>query len=292
MYETILFPTDGSDGTAVALEHALDIAATNDATLYLLNVADTTRDSVTRIRGEIVDTLEREGEHVVREAADRARERGVEAVTEVLQGQPSRTIVEYADARDVDVVVMPTHGGGLTRLLLGSTTERVVRRATVPVLTIRPDDTRPGYPYRNVLVPTDGSDCARRALETGVDVATVDGAALHVLSVVDTANLGIDVRANVQTEQLEAGANEVVRAAVEFAEDAGVESVVGTVESGPSIHRSILSYVDEHDVDLVVVGTHGRTGLDRYVLGSVTQKLLRTAPVPVLIVRQSEGSAT
>lgn len=290
MYEAVLFPTDGSDGTVVALEHALDIATAHDATLHVLNVANTTRDSVTRIRGEVVDVLEQEGERIVEEAAESARERGIETVTEVLQGEPARTIVEYADARDIDTIVMPTRGRrGLERLLLGSTAERVVRSATVPVLTIRPDeDVTVRHPYRNVLVPTDGSDCAREALSTGVDVAKADEAVLHVLSVVDTASLGVDVRTDVQTAQFEEEASETVRSAVEFAEDAGVESVSGAVESGTSVSRVVLSYLDEHDVDLVVVGTHGRTGLDRYLLGSVTQKLLRTAPVPVLTVRESE----
>lgn len=292
MYDAILFPTDGSDGAGIGLDHALDIAAGHGATLHVLNVADTTRDSVTRIRGEIVDTLEREGQRIVREAAERARERGVETVTEVVQGEPSETIVGYAEARGVDLVVVPTRGrSGLRRVLLGSTAERVVRRATVPVLTIRPDDDlRLTYPYRNVLVPTDGSDSAREALSVGVDVANADGATLHVLSVVDTASLGVDVRTDVQTEQLEAGANETVSRALEFAEESGVESVTGAVEAGASVHRTILSYVDEHDVDLVVVGSHGRTGLDRYLLGSVTQKLLRAAPVPVLVVGGTEGS--
>jgi nucleotide-binding universal stress UspA family protein len=292
MYDAILFPTDGSDGAAVGLEHALDIAAAHGATLHVLNVADTTRDSVVRVQGQVVDALEREGQRVVREAAERARERGVETVTEVLQGEPARTIVEYAEARGVDLVVVPTRGrSGLRRFLLGSTAERVVRQATVPVLTVRPDeDLRLDYPSRNVLVPTDGSDCAREALSVGVDVANVDGASLHVLSVVDTASLGVDVRTDVQSEQFEASANETVRRAVEFAEEAGVESVTGAVESGASVHRAILSYVDGHDVDLVVVGSHGRTGLDRYILGSVTAKLLRTAPVPVLIVGGSGPS--
>lgn len=292
MYDAILFPTDGSDGTTVALDHALDLATAHDATLHVLNVADTTQDSVVRIQGEVVDILEREGEGIVEEVAQTARDRGVETVTEVLKGQPSRTIVEYADARGVDLVVIPTRGRrGLGRLLLGSTAERVVKRANVPVLTVRPDeDVTVRHPYRNVLVATDGSDCAGEALSTGVDVANVEAAALHVLSIVDTASLGVDVRTDVQTAQLEEGANEIVRAGVEIAEDAGVASVTGTVESGTSIYRAILSFVEEHDVDLVVVGSRGRTGLERYVLGSVTGKLLRTAPVPVLVVGESEES--
>ena len=168
MFETILLPTDGSDGASVAVDHVLDIATAHDATVHIINVADTTRDSVVQIRGDVVDALEEKGEEIVSDAAERAHERGVSTVTEVLQGEPYSTILDYAELRDVDVIAMPTHGrGGLSRLLLGSTTERVVRTSDVPVLTIRPDsDVTTTHPYRNVLVPTDGSDCARTALET------------------------------------------------------------------------------------------------------------------------------
>ena len=289
MFDRLLFPTDGSDGAAVALDHVLDVAAAHGATVHVLNVADTNRDSVTRVGGDVVDVLESEGEGVVREAAERAEARGVATVTEVLQGEPYSTIVDYAGSRDIDLVVMPTRGRrGLERLLLGSTTERVVRHSDVPVLTLRPDDGTPEYPYGDVLVPTDGSDAAREALRVGVDVANATGAALHVLSVVDTASLGVDVRTDIQTTNLREAAEGIVEEATAFASDAGVGSVTGTVEEGMAIHRAIRSYVEEHGVDLVALGTHGRTGLDRYVLGSVAQRLVRSSPVPVLTVRERD----
>jgi nucleotide-binding universal stress UspA family protein len=288
MYERILFPTDGSDAATALLEHVLDIASAHEATLHILNVADTTRISTTRIGGDVVDAFEREGEEIVAEADARATQRGVSAVTDVVQGEPYRTIVEYADAREMDLVVMPTQGRrGIERFLLGSTTERVVRRANVPVLTIQPGNgLRVDYPYQSVLVPTDGSDCANQALALGVDVATADEAALHLLSVVSLPSLGLEAGSAPQMTALEERARDLIAEARAFAEEAGVDSINGTVEFGQSIHRAILSYLDDHDIDLVVVGTHGRTGFDRYVLGSVTEYLIRTSPVPVLTVRE------
>ncbi|WP_273838242.1 universal stress protein [Halococcus sp. PRR34] len=290
MFETILLPTDGSDGATVAFDHVLNIAAAHDATVHLLNVADTTRDSVIQVQGDVIDALEQEGKQIVRDTADRAHQRGITTVTEVLQGEPYSTILDYAELRDVDVIAMPTHGRqGLARLLLGSTTERVVRRADVPVLTVRPDsDVTATYPYESVLVPTDGSDCANEALETSVDVASEEAADLHLLSVVDVTSLGVDVRIQMQVQFLEENATEIVEDATEFATDASVESVSGSVALGTSVHGKILSYIHEHDVDLVVLGTHGRTRFDRYMLGSVTEKLVRTSPIPVLTVRTVE----
>jgi len=287
MFDRILFPTDGSDGAATAFDHTLELARAHDATVYVLNVANTSRDSVTQIRGEVIDTLEREGETIVQEAAERASARDVPTVTEVVQGEPYSTIVDYAPANDVDLIVMPTHGrSGLERFLLGSTTERVVRRSEVPVLTVRPDDdVSVRYPYRNVLVPTDGSDPASAALDLAVGVVAADESALHLLSVVDVASLGVDVRADIAVDSLEESARDILEAAERTATTAGVEPAATRVEFGTAIARVVRNYVDNNDVDLIVVGTHGRTGFDRYVLGSVTEKLIRTATVPVLTVR-------
>lgn len=284
----MLFPTDGSEGAAEVLGHAIEIAARYDAALHLLHVADTTIDSVVRVQADIIDVLEKEGEEVVAEAAERARGVGVETVTEVLQGEPFQTIVDYAQTRDIDLIVMPTHGRrGLPRFLLGSTTERVVRQSDVPVLTVQTGGDRPiEYPYRNVLVPTDGSGCARAALEMGTDITKSEGAALHLLSVIAIASLGADVRSDIQTSMLEERAETILDEASSYASEAGVQPVAEIVEYAPSIHKAILKIVEEHDIDLVVVGTHGRTGIDRYLLGSVTEYLIRTSPIPVLTVRQ------
>ena len=136
MYDDLLFPTDGGDGAETGLERALEAARTFDADLHVLYVADTARDSVTNVRGTVVDALEEEGEEIIDEYAARADEAGVEAVDVVLQGRPHEVIVEYAEEH-VDLVVMPNRGReSVAEHLLGSTTERVVRTSSVPVLTL------------------------------------------------------------------------------------------------------------------------------------------------------------
>jgi nucleotide-binding universal stress UspA family protein len=137
MYGTILVPTDGSAQSDAALDHAVALARHHDATVHLLYVADTNRDSLTTQGGEVVDALEQEGDRVVSEALDRV-EAGISVVDTVLTGDPVETILDYADSVGADLVVMGTQGRrGLDRYLLGSTTERVVRLSSVPVLTIR-----------------------------------------------------------------------------------------------------------------------------------------------------------
>jgi len=287
MFDRILFPTDGGDGADAAFDHVLDLAADHDATVHVLNVADTTHDSVTRVGRDVVDVLEQEGEGVVEAAADRAADRGVETVTAVLQGGVAETIVAYAADHEADLIAMPTRGRtGLDRLLLGSTTEHVVRRSTVPVLSLRPDGEPARYPYRNVLVPTDGSDRADEALDRAVALASRSGATLHLFSVVDIGSVGAEAYSG--TDALVSAAEEAVAEAADVAEAAGVETVE-RAEVGSSAARGIQSYLADHDLDLVVMGTRGRTGVERYLLGSVAERTVRTSPVPVLTVPDDES---
>ncbi|KOX95666.1 universal stress protein [Halorubrum tropicale] len=281
MFDRICVPTDGSDAAAAAFDHVLAIAADHGATVHVLHVADTTRDSVTRIGRDVVDVLETEGESIVEAAAARAAERGVDAETAVEQGGVPETVVDYADRTDADLVAMSTRGRQGVERLVGSTTERVVRRSPVPVLALRPGDEAVPYPYEDVLVPTDGSPAATAALDRALPVAERAGAAVHVLSVVDTG--GIGVGDHVDVDVLSEYADDAVAAGVERAEAAGLEAV-GAVEVASSPARGILSYVDDPGVDLVTMGTHGRTGVGRYLLGSVAERTLRSAPVPVLTV--------
>ncbi len=289
MYDRILFPTDGSDPATAVHDYVLEIASAHDATVHVLNVADTTHDSVTRIQGQVVDVLEPEGERIVDEVAASAREAGVDVVTDVRQGVPHETIVEYAGANDVDLIVMPTHGrSGIERYLLGSVTERVVNTSAVPVLTVTPSEGGEfEYPPRTVLVPTDGSRGAQLALDRGIDLANETGATLHVLHVVETSSLGIDVRSAIADDQLEERANEILAAATETARESSVEAVTSSVVHGQPV-KEIRSYVEDNDVDVVALGTQGETDFSRYVLGGVSAKLIRTSPSPVLMVRAPE----
>ena len=289
MYENILLPFDGSDGAAEVLHHASEIAHWADATLEVLYVADTTRDSVTVVEGRTVDALEQQGEDVVDEAAKTLDTLGVAYDTDVVQGNPAPTIVDYAERYDQDLIVMPTHGReGLSRYLVGSVTEKVVRLSSVPVLTVRmqPDETLV-FPYEDVLVPTDGSTAATYAADHVLSLAASLDATVHVLSVVDDSVLGLDVRSTVSGEESERVATEAVEEVVSQAEARGVTDTVGSVERGSPV-EAILDYIDSNDVHVVGLGTTGRTGTDRILLGSVAEKTVRAAPVPVMTVAEPE----
>lgn len=141
MYDHILAPTDGSVGVERAVEHAVDLAKTHEATLHALYVVNTASYSSMPMETSwehVRDMLGEEGERALERVGDIAAEADVPVESVVVDGSPSREIVRYAEHEPCDLVVMGTHGrGGIDRLLLGSVAERVVRASKVPVLTVR-----------------------------------------------------------------------------------------------------------------------------------------------------------
>jgi len=139
MFETILVPTDGSEGTERAAEVALTLAAEQEASLHVLHVVDT---SVLPLDGHskaLLETLEERAEASVTDLVERAAGRGIDPVSgDLREGVPHREILDYAADNDVDLIVMGTHGRSeLGKMVLGSVTDRVIRRASIPVLTVR-----------------------------------------------------------------------------------------------------------------------------------------------------------
>ncbi|WP_440991722.1 universal stress protein [Haloarchaeobius baliensis] len=137
--------------------------------------------------------------------------------------------------------------------------------------------------YDRILVPTDGSQGATTALEHGIEIATQWDATVHTLYVVDTRL----ARSGPALETLRREGRRAIRDVEVAGTRAGLTIVTDIVEGNP--HEEILSYVSENDIDLVVMGTHGRTGLDRVFMGSVAERVGRRSPVPVLTVRGEGG---
>ncbi|KAB1187457.1 MULTISPECIES: universal stress protein [Haloferax] len=137
MYDAILFPTDGSEGSERAREHALALAADQHATLHVLNVVEATAPGAS-LHELVADNLRELGEGIVSEVAEMGTDRGIDVETTVVEGDPARTIVAYAESNDIDVIVMPTHGRPeLTKAIVGSVTDKVIRTGDVPVTVVK-----------------------------------------------------------------------------------------------------------------------------------------------------------
>lgn len=292
MYDRILLPTDGSEWSMAAARHAFALARLDGGTVHALSVVDARhfeKELVGTDRDAGMSVAEQSAHAAVDHVRTLADEVDCRVRTSVRQGMPHTTIVDYAASHDVDLVVMGTHGRtGLERFLLGSVAERVLRESSTPVLTVHLDGETETPSYADVLVPTDGSEGSAAALEHALTLATATGGRLHVLSVVDSRAISGGFEAgpalpSIRTH-LERYARDSVEAFRDRATDAGVDST-GTVAVG--LPADEIRAFAEDNADLVVMGTHGRTGLERVILGSVTERVVRTTDVPVLTVRPS-----
>lgn len=142
--------------------------------------------------------------------------------------------------------------------------------------------------YDRILFPTDGSAAAENAIEEVLESAIDHDAALYVLHVVDVTSLTLNVRGADDTlDRLEAEGEAIVEEIVESAERAGIETVTGSVVDGAPVEE-ILDYADENAIDLITMGTHGRSGIERHLIGSVAEEVVRQSTVSVLTMQTSE----
>jgi nucleotide-binding universal stress UspA family protein len=213
--------------------------------------------------------------------------------TELIYGRPVHVIPQFVETHGIDEVVIGSRGrDGTARLLLGSVAETVVRRVPVPVTVARSkdEDDEDGYQSpEHVLVPFDRSFCSRNALEYAFEQfpdATVT--ALFVKSPLFEAYEPIESEDDLddviaEDEEVEDETHDVFEMARRIADQNERAVETATAEGDPS--RGILGWLDENDVDHVVIGCHGRDGVARWVLGSVAETVVRRAPVPVTAIK-------
>jgi len=284
----VLFPTDRSAWSEVVFAHAARFARRHGATLHVLTV------SVGAGRDE--DTLVTAPAATSDDFAARLHEAAADAVGfEVKHAAlraPSvpRGVLDYAEQIDADLVVMATHGRrGVDHALIGSIAEGVVRRAPCPVLTVRPAAEHTETSSHRILVPVDLSVNARSALAHAREIAEDSGAEVHLLHVAQAfPNYGTAEAPPVSASLSETERREVETALQEIAGEVLGDDLPVTlhVEAGlgnPAI--IVLDLAERLDIDLVVLGSHGRSGIRRFWLGSVTEKVVQMAPCPVFTVK-------
>lgn len=288
--DSILVPTDGSEGAEPGIHHGIGLAADLGADLHTLSVVDSVEinPSLSGVEDEAdpKGIFEARATRATDAVAELARSYLDGTVTAAVEwGRPFRSITEYAKNNDIDLIVMGTHGrSGLKRLVLGSVAEKVLRAASVPIVMVPPQAAIDGVDieYKEILFPTDGSEAAEAAVDWGLTLANIYDGMIHTIYSVDTARFAGEGEMMVLYDALEQTGQEALDAIRERTTGAGIDTT-GTIGSGPPA-RVIRSYSEDHDVDLIVMGTHGRSGVDRYLIGSITESVVRHAEVPVCCV--------
>ncbi len=296
----ILVGVDFSDEANMAVKEALNVARRCDAEVVLVHVGAIPDEptglpkSMEATANEYRKVLE---DHLAgdRKRLEALRERvdgqGARVSHMVIDGFPDKGVCQAADELDVDLVCVGTHGlTGVKRFLLGSVAERVVRLCERNVLVARHAATDGYGGYKRVLVPTDFTDGAARALDLALEVAAPD-AQIDVLHCWQLAPLSFDVFAPTKSA---AESVRPMREAIKASVDANGERLLEKLDTRQQrvtfdsveapAPRGIHDRLDASEYDLVVMGSHGRRGLRRFLLGSVAEVTVRHAPCSVLVV--------
>lgn len=303
MLHSLLVPLDGSEFSERSLPLARGIARATGAAMHLAHVHVPYEPSQllsnTQFHFEGVDMAEYDSLHRESEKeyltglAARLGEGGTPTESALLEGENvADELAAYAERVLPDMVVMTTHGhSGVSRLWLGSVADAMIRHTHLPILVIHPE--RPGgvpaevLSFRHILVPLDGSGLAEAILSPAVDVARATGARITLAHIVSTRFVIGPRLVPVKPSDLEPALLASERYLEETAADLrrrglDVDLVVEAAEL-PATAISVLA--GSLGADLIAIATHGYGGVRRVLLGSVADKVLRTSPLPLLIMR-------
>ena len=298
-FERILVPVDFSDCSGKALDYAIRFGELYGAELTLFHVITLFQEDVDEIKKvhELEAYVKRQ-EHKIHKELEkqfhRVIDRGVRVRSEIQRGiSAADTILEYLAEYNFDLVIMGTHGRtGLKHLIQGSVAEKLVRLSPVPVLTVHRDVEK--IEFDRILVPIDFSLHSRRAVQYADSLARNFNAHLVFLHVIEQEIHPSFYAAGVTSifEIDKTLKERVVENMQEFIADIVSDglSVEYTVHEGKA-HKEIVDYARENDVDVIVIATHGLTGLEYLLLGSTTEKVVRWADCPVLTVKREPKQA-
>lgn len=297
--KTIVAATDLSETAGIGVRWATEIAHDHGSGLHLLHAVNLSGLAMdhTSMQADLHEKLRQAAEERLAELAAEARKR-VERVECVVEfGEPSSAITRTASELCADLIVVGTRGlRGLDHLLLGSTAERVVQRAACPVLTVHPQDADRQRPVRRILVATDLSEESRRAAEWSLSLLaeTPEESQVFLLHSYHVPyEFGVEGAYGSAAAglQLWKGVDIDVRKRLDkFAAPLrrnGIEVKLLAIEGYPP--EVIVDQAELLQVDLVAMGTHGRTGLSHVLLGSTAERVVQKATCPVLTVRRESA---
>ncbi len=295
MSRLILVPVDGSKFSEAALPPAVRMARRMGARLEIVTV----HEPIPTLDYEVWERQSREwsGRYLDDLVARITKDGDVPVTSQVLTGSAADAIEEEVARLGADLVVMASHGrGAFSRVWLGSTSDQLVRRCTVPVLLVKPgeDADHADHPFEHMLVPMDGTELSEKVLECAMDIGHADGVKYTLVRVFPypaefaTAYLPHTVQLNAAVfEEGKQEAEAYIQAKANALRKAGHE-VTSRLLTDASPAAGILRAAEEVGADIVAMSTHGRGGLNRLMLGSVTDKVLRGSHVPVLVFRPKD----
>jgi nucleotide-binding universal stress UspA family protein len=275
MYQTILVPLDGSQLAEMALPYAEELSARLGSDVTLIYISESIDDPHRHMHQiymqKMAESTKQDAEAYARKLG---KEWAIQARSVNLAGNPAEEIVKYADSENIGLIVLSTHGqSGIRQWTIGSIANKVVRATKQPVLLVRAEGTHPDVPQkgmlRKALLPLDGSRESEAAIPYVAELASRLGMSvilLQVLAIGDKA-LAEDYLEKIGVQLKQRGVT--VESQVRFGEAA----------------TEIVNLAAEIHADVVAMSIHGRSGMGRWVLGSVAERVLYEGSTPLLLVR-------
>lgn len=297
MFKRILVPLDGSSLAEAVLPVARYMAERFQAALILLHIIE--KGAPERVHGQRHLQQASDAREYLAQIAARLSQDGITVEQEVHEKQESgvaHSIYSHAEELYADLIALCAHGhGGLRDMLFGSIAQQVIRQGNIPVLFIRPDQSKSttDFQYRQLLIPLDGLQAHEIALPVGAAVASHCHAAIKLLTVVPTAET-LPAKQAVTGRLLPGTTMMTLDASVQQAEEYLLKiardllgqglTVSVTVSRGDAASK-MMEVVETEKIDMIVMGTHGHYGFDASWEGSLTPKVLSSSHVPVLLVK-------
>jgi len=266
--EKLMVATDGSDYSESAIREAINLAKVCSSSLIAVSVVKTNIE-FDSVLPQFVEKKEEEAIKHLESVKAQAKKEGVDCTTVVtLSEEPYQDIVDHASKNNVDMIIMGTHHKtGMKRLMMGSVTAKVIGYAPCNILVL-PLNAK--VECKNVLIATDGSKYSEAAASEALGIAKRCGSSLIVISVASS-------------EAEIASAKDNVNKVSEAAEKEGVKTTSVVTKGKP--YEAIIETAKQKKADFIVVGSHGRTGLARLLMGSVTERVIGHAEAAVLVVK-------
>lgn len=281
-YRKILVAVDGSDSSKNAFRQACRIVHDDKSWITVLTTIPVYQDQfdVLTTKEKVSKKLLEEGEKIISEIKEIADEEDVYIRTKIEEGTPFQTIVDIADEGGFDLIVMGRHGmKRLEKTLVGSVTARVIGHSQSDVLVV-PMNSSVGW--KEILLTTDGSKYSRAAMEKAAELAKSYEGKLKVVSIVDVTD-EFQTEAPDAVEKLIGEAKGFVNDVKKNAEAQGLK--IETFVKEGETYRIIADMAMQNNSNVIVMGSYGRTGIRRLLMGSVTEKVIGYSPCPVLIVK-------
>ncbi|MBI3244532.1 MAG: universal stress protein [Chloroflexi bacterium] len=297
MFNKILVPLDGSELAERALKPALKIAQHSEAEIILLRVPlpETMLIAAPHLYGgydlmypsQALNKARQEVKDYLDQAQQAAARFGLNARIKTPEGNVAEAIMETAIEEHVELIVMSSHGySGITRWVLGSVAEKVLGNAPCPVLIVRSTQS-----MDKALITLDGSEVAESAIKPGLDVAMALSREVTLLRVAEEVHFDELTQLEIAEHGLGARLQEeLYREADTYLQSVAEANLYDELTMQTLVRigaptGQILEFAETHQAGLIVMATHGRTGLRRWVYGSVTEKVLRGFGGSMLVIR-------